>query len=318
MISRNQIQEQLGFTLKGVDIPRLGVKYEGKVRDCYVVGDRRVIITTDRLSAFDVVLTTIPFKGQLLSEMAAFWFDKTKHIVPNHILGHPHPNVFIAREVEVLPIEVVVRGYLAGSAWRDYEKGLAVSGVVLPAGMKKSEKFDRPIITPSTKAEKGTHDMPISSSAVVASRIVEKTLWEEVSTRALELFEFGTVEAAKRGLILVDTKYEFGVLRTRGGTELILADEIHTQDSSRYWIADSYQERVAAGEDPQMLDKEFVRTKLIALGYMGEGTPPVLSDDFRVDTAERYMEVYERLTGEQFKATVGAIEQDIIKVLSAL
>ncbi|MCB0360828.1 MAG: hypothetical protein KDD44_14365, partial [Bdellovibrionales bacterium] len=251
MLSRDTLQQQLAFTIAEIDVPGLGDKIQGKVRDSYVLGDRRVLVTSDRLSAFDVILTTVPFKGEVLNRMAAYWFNATKDIVENHIIDVPHPNIFVARQVEILPVEVIVRGYLTGSAWRDYSAGKDVSGVALPQGMKKSQRFDTPLLTPSTKAERGEHDMPISCAEIVSSGLVEKSLWSEVERVAQELFAFGSKEAASRGLILVDTKYEFGTyLDASGKRRLVLADEVHTSDSSRYWISASYAERYAAGEDP--------------------------------------------------------------------
>ncbi len=301
MINEETIREKLNSTFNGVDVNFLGNKYGGKVRDCYVVKDKRILITSDRLSAFDRVLTTIPFKGEILTKLANFWFKKTKHIVKNHIISYPHPNVLIAKEINMLPVEVIVRGYLTGSALRDYNKGLAISGIKLPEGLKKSEKLPSPIITPSTKAEKGLHDEPISSEEIVSKGLVEKELWENVCKLSLKLFECGRQHAESKGLILVDTKYEFGYLKNEDGSlEIIIADEIHTQDSSRYWIKDSYLDSFNKGEEPKMLDKEFVRSWLMDKGYMGEGTPPEFSDDFRVEIAKKYIEAYEKITGEEF------------------
>lgn len=313
MLDRELVREQLAHTLQTVDLPNLGEKINGKVRDCYVRknsegGKERILITSDRLSAFDKVLVTIPFKGQVLTQMAMHWFEETKDIVANHIISHPHPNVMIGREVKILPIEVVIRGYLTGSAWRDYQAGRDISGIKLPSGLKLSEKFPEPLITPSTKAEQGDHDEPISSQEIVARGIVEEKLWNQVCETALKLFARGTKKARERGLILVDTKYEFGVSESG---ELVLADEVHTQDSSRYWILDSYEERFKKGEVPEMLDKEFVRGWLIEQGYMGDGTPPVFSDDFRIDTALRYIEAYERITGKTFVPETGDVAKKI-------
>lgn len=305
MIDRKIIEQQLPFTLNDIELP-LGEKYRGKVRDCYVKGDTRILVTSDRLSAFDRVLTTIPFKGQVLNQMASYWFRETKHLVPNHIIAEPHPNVFIGRQAKILPIEVIVRGYLTGSAWRDYQAGKDISGIVLPKGLKKSHRFETPLITPSTKAEQGFHDEPISSEEIVRKGIVEKKLWEEACEAALSLFAFGSKRANENGLILVDTKYEFGTVETNGKQQLIVADEIHTSDSSRYWVRESYPPAYEAGEDPVMLDKEFVRRWLMEQGYMGEGTPPVFTDAFRVDTATRYIEAFERITGTAFTPTAGS------------
>lgn len=318
MRDRSIIEKQLPFTLNSIDLPNLGPKIEGKVRDSYVLGNRRILITSDRLSAFDRVLTTIPFKGELLNRMASYWFKETAHVIENHILEEPHPNVFISRQVEILPVEVVIRGYLTGSAWRDYQAGKAISGIALAKGLKNSEQFETPLLTPSTKAERGKHDEPISSEEIVKTGIVEKKLWQEVSEKALQLFAVGTKKALERGLILVDTKYEFGTYQDSSGkTRLILADEIHTQDSSRYWIANSYRERFETGQDPEMLDKEFVRRWLIERGYMGDGTPPQIPDSFRVDAAIKYIDACERITGKPFSGQVGSLAPQIQAAIAA-
>ncbi len=316
MVSEQTAIEQINKTIKSIDldIPKSN-KIEGKVRDCYVLNDStRLLIATDRLSAFDVILTTIPFKGQVLTQMAKFWFDKTAHILPNHIISYPHPNVMHAKEVKILPIEVVVRGYLAGSAYRDYEASRDISGVKLPSGMKKSQKLSELIVTPSTKEEKGNHDIPISEEEIIKRNIVSKELWENVRTKALELFKFGTLEAEKKGFILVDTKYEFGLDIKTG--ELTLADEIHTPDSSRYWLKENYQERFDSNQDPEMLDKEFVRRELIKMGFMGDGEIPTLSDEFKAKTAIRYIEVYEKITGETFIPAKEITTEQIITAIS--
>ncbi|MFN8391991.1 MAG: phosphoribosylaminoimidazolesuccinocarboxamide synthase [Bdellovibrionota bacterium] len=317
MLERNVIEQQLKTTLNELDLPQLGEKYRGKVRDCYVVGSQRILITSDRLSAFDRVLTTIPFKGQVLNQMASYWFRETRHLVPNHIIAEPHPNVFVGREAKILPVEVIVRGYLTGSAWRDYQAGKAISGITLPKGLKKSARFETPLITPSTKAEHGVHDEPISSEEIVRTGLVEKKLWEETCDAALRLFAFGTKRAAENGLILVDTKYEFGVAPgANGKPELIVADEIHTSDSSRYWVLSSYDDAYASGQDPVMLDKEFVRGWLMKQGYMGDGTPPAFPDAFRVDTAIKYIEAFERITGKQFEGLPGNPQEAIKRALA--
>jgi len=311
---REILREALAQTRDTVDLDGFGPKIKGKVRDCYVVGDKRILISSDRFSAFDVILTTIPYKGKLLNDMAAFWFEKTKHIVKNHLVSRPHPSVFVGEEVKIIPIEVVVRQYLAGSSYRDYAAGKDVSGVKLPPGLKKSAKLEELIITPSTKAEQGDHDAPISESSILENKIVSQDVWDNVRETALKLFSFAAEEVAKRGLILVDTKYEFGLKTNKNGSqELVLADEVHTQDCSRYWIRESYQERFARGEDPEMLDKEFVRRQLIAKGYMGEGTPPEFSDDFRIEIAEKYIEAYEMITGLNFDFSIGPIDEKVLQ-----
>lgn len=309
MLSKETISAQLAQCIDRVDLSGYGDCIRGKVRDCYVLGDKRILIASDRLSAFDRVLTTIPFKGQLLNQMTSFWFNKTKHIVDNHILAHPHPNVFICQEVEIIPVEVVVRGYLAGSAWRDYEAGRDISGIKLRDGLSKFQQLDEPVITPSTKALHGKHDEPISESEILSRKLVDADIWARVRSSALSLFKFGSQQAAQRDLILVDTKYEFGVISTPQETKVVLADEIHTQDSSRYWVASSYKNNLANGQDPEMLDKEFVRRDLIARGYMGDGPLPEFTQEFRIETCLRYIDVFERLTGQEFKPTIVAQEQ---------
>ncbi len=319
MSVKDQAIKQIPNTLEKTELSGLGEKIPGKVRDSYVVGDKRILVTSDRLSAFDVVLTSIPFKGQVLNDMAHYWFKQTEHIIENHIIDRPHPNIFIGKQAEILPVEVVIRGYLTGSAWRDYQAGKDISGIPLPAGLKKSHKFEAPLLTPSTKAEVGEHDQPISSEEILRQGIVKEEIWKEVSEKAMELFEFGTKLAAERGLILVDTKYEFGLIDDgEGNKRLILADEVHTSDSSRYWIAESYQQAYQSGEEPKKLDKEFVRGWLIEQGYMGEGTPPDFPDDFRAQVAEKYIEAYETITGESFQAEVRDIKSEVEALGSGL
>ena len=206
----------------------------------------------------------------------------------------------VVKNCEILPIEVVVRGYLTGRAWRDYQAGKAISGIKLPSGLKNSHRFDQPLMTPSTKAEKGEHDLPISEQALVSEGFVDSTLWSQVRSVAFDLFALGSKRAKEQGLLLVDTKYEFGLLNGK----LILADEIHTMDSSRYWVADSYEQRYQAEQAPHMLDKEPVRQWLISQGYMGEGAPPAFSDQYRSQIALHYIDSYERITGSEFKARV--------------
>lgn len=313
MLDHATLLQALPACIDSVEFPELGNKISGKVRDCYVVGDKRVLIASDRLSAFDKVLTTIPFKGQILNGMASYWFQRTAHIVPNHLITEPHPNVFVGLELIILPIEVVVRGYIAGSAARDYEAGRDVSGVGLPKGMKKFQALDKPLITPSTKAEAGQHDEPISEGEILERGIVKAMLWQEVREKALELFAFGTAEAAKRDLILVDTKYEFGLRQLPNGKqELTLADEVHTPDSSRYWVRSTYQSRFDNGEAPDNFDKEFVRSWLISKGYMGDGTPPEFPNEFRVDIAKKYIRAFEMITGRSFEGRSKPIDVEAI------
>lgn len=258
-------------------------------------------MTTDRLSCFDIIVTTIPFKGQVLNQLALYWFEKASSIVPVHVVSSPDPNVIVGREAQVVPIEVVVRGYLAGSAWRDYEAGRSISGVSLPQGMKRSQKLPQPILTPSTKAKKGDHDEPISEDTIVAQKIVSEDLWQQIRTAALRLFDLGTKVAAQKGLILVDTKYEFGLC----DGELMLVDELHTLDSSRYWVASEYVSRFQSGQDQVMLDKEPTRQWLISKGFMGEGPIPYFTDEHRVSIAKHYIQSYEKITGRSFEPVPG-------------
>ena len=301
------IKEQLPYTLDVFEGGDLGERYKGKVRENFYMGDEIIMVTTDRVSAFDHVLGTIPFKGQILTEIANFWFEKTKHIVPNHIISSPDPQVLVARRAETLPVEVIVRGYITGSLWREYEQGInGQYGFLLPEGLKKDQKFDTPILTPSTKAEYGKHDEPIARDAIV-NGLVEESVYAQAEEYALDLFTAGQEWASKQGLILVDTKYEFGMV----DDELIVIDEIHTPDSSRYWIASEYEKRFNEGQSQNMLDKENIRQWLIERGFSGEGTPPVLTDEIRVTLAERYIELYTQLTGNEFHPLLGDVKSRI-------
>jgi phosphoribosylaminoimidazole-succinocarboxamide synthase len=303
------ISAQLPHTLVRTDFPSLGQKYQGKVRDTYRQGDRLVLVTSDRLSAFDHVLTTIPFKGEVLNRLANFWFDKTKHVAKNHVLDVPDPNVTIARACQPLPVEVVIRGYLTGSLWRDYEKsGREHYGLTFDAGLRKDQKFDAPIITPATKEQLGKHDEPISEADLLARGLASKRDWERIVEAARGLFAEGQKWAASRGLILVDTKYEFGKV----GDELYVIDEIHTPDSSRYWVASEYAQRFAQGQDQRMLDKENIRQWLIReRGFTGHGAPPPIPDDVRVDLARKYLAAFEQITGAPLSLEPGDVHARI-------
>ena len=302
MIDIEQIRHQLGQTLDRSDFPELGAKYEGKVRDCYTHGGKRTIIVSDRISAFDVVLGTIPFKGQVLNRIARHWFDLTKHLVPNHVLSTPDPAVMVAVECEVLPVEFVMRAYLAGttktSAWYHYENGArSFCGHTLPDGMRRNERLAKPILTPSTKAAKGGHDESVSREQLLQKGVIAAEAFDEAGALCERLFAFGQQEAARRGLILVDTKYEIG--RRLDGS-LCFIDEIHTPDSSRYWFADDYEARFERGEDPRGLDKDYVRNSFVTQGYRGDGPAPPLTDEVRVEASRRYMALAELITGEAF------------------
>ena len=302
MLSDTILKNQLKFTLDKTNF-KFGKKYEGKVRDNYTFDDKRIIITTDRISAFDRVLCTIPFKGQVLNQTAAFWFEKTKNIIENHVISIPDPNVMLVKECKPLPVEMVVRGYITGvtttSAWYNYEKGVRnFCGNILPEGLKKNQKLAKPIITPSTKAEHGAHDESVSGEEIIKRKVVDEKLYRQMEKASLALFDFGTKLIVKNNLILVDTKYEFGELNGK----LVLIDEAHTPDSSRFWIKNTYDKLFYQGQEPQKLDKEYVRMWLSEKGFIGEGKIPLIPDEVKVEAAKRYITAYEMITSKQFEA----------------
>jgi phosphoribosylaminoimidazole-succinocarboxamide synthase len=303
MVAPDALRAALPLTLDQTDLDALGAKYEGKVRDNYTTRDgRRFIVVTDRISAFDRVLGTIPFKGQLLNGMAAWWFEKTKGVVPNHVIRVPDPNVLECVECTPVLVEMVVRAYATGttstSLWTHYERGVRdFCGHKLPDGLKKHQKLPEAILTPTTKAPKGEHDVSGSREEILATGHVTAKDFDEAAELAMKLFKAGQAITAERDLILVDTKYEFG--RTQDG-KLVVIDEIHTPDSSRFWQAKTYAARFEAGQDPETFDKDFVRRWFIAQGYKGDGTPPAMTDDVRVGAAERYITAYEQITGLTF------------------
>jgi len=298
------LEAYLDKTIDDITIPGLPAPYTGKVRQSYdLPGDRKVIIATDRLSAFDRQITTIPLKGQVLNQLAGFWFKTTKDICPNHVLAYPDPNVLICRKLKMLPVELVVRGYLAGSTatsiLKMYKAGRRdMYGVTFPDGMRDNQALEHPIITPTTKAAKNDHDAPLSPQQIVDQHILEKDVWEKVSGYALALFAHGQKIAKEKGRILADTKYEFGMLPD--GT-IVLGDEIHTPDSSRYWIAATYQECIDSGKPPETLDKDVVRRWLVDHCDPYKDAIPPIPDSVRIATAETYVSVYEKMTGETLK-----------------
>jgi len=294
------IKENLNncLTETNLDLPN---KKIGKVRDNYDLEDKMILITTNRQSAFDRILASIPFKGQVLNQTSAWWFEKTKHIIPNHVIDVPDPNVTVGKKCTVFPIEFVVRGYITGttdtSAWLNYSNGVReFCGNTLPEGLKKNQKFDTPIVTPTTKAD--DHDRSITPKEIVEENLMSQADWDYVSKKALELFKFGQITSLKNGMILVDTKYEFG--KDRDGN-ILLIDEIHTPDSSRYWIAKSYEERFKKNEEPENIDKEFLR-----LWFRNNCDPyndtelPVAPEELVVELSSRYIQLYETITGEKF------------------
>jgi len=309
----NVIKKQLNFTLNEFELGHnMEGHYRGKVRDNYYFGDRMLMVTTDRVSAFDHVLGTIPFKGQILTEIANFWFNKTKNIVPNHVISTPDPQVLISKKAKPLPVEIIIRKYITGSLWREYSKGInGQYGFMLPDNLKENQEFPDPIITPSTKAEYGKHDEPISRDQVI-KELVPEDIYSKAEDYALKLFQSGQEWASKMGLILVDTKYEFGLYNN----ELIVIDEIHTPDSSRYWIKDCYLDNFENNRSQNMLDKENIRQWLIDQGFKGEGTPPELTDEIRILLSQKYIELYKKLIGRDFIPTIGDVKNRILNNLN--
>jgi phosphoribosylaminoimidazole-succinocarboxamide synthase len=285
-------------------IPELPNAYHGKVRDNYDLPDgRRIIIASDRLSAFDRILAAIPFKGQVLTQTARFWFEHTADICPNHVLAYPDPNVVIGKRLDILPVEVVVRGYLAGTTATSiltlYAKGeREMYGVRLPDGLRPNARLPEAIITPTTKAFDGGHDEPLSPADIVEQGLLSAEQWSTLSRYALALFARGQAMAAERGLILVDTKYEFGL---DADGRIILADEIHTPDSSRYWFAETYAARFAAGEKPESFDKDFVRNWVAARCDPYKDDIPAIPQELVLETAEVYVRAFETITGLSFE-----------------
>ncbi len=303
MLTESELRAALPAALSSVDLPFLGVRTQGKVRDIYRHDDRLILVTTDRLSAFDRILGLVPYKGQVLTQLAAWWFAQTQDIVGNHLLDTPDPNVTVARICEPLPVEVVVRGYITGvtstALWYQYSLGnRTIYGIDFPDGLRKNDALPTPIITPTTKARDGGHDERITSAEVVAMGLVPAQVWEQVSAAAIALFQRGQELARRGGLILVDTKYEFGIAPDGG---VVLIDEMHTPDSSRFWIAETYADRIAAAQEPDNFDKEFIRLYYAAHGYRGEGAPFPLPADLAVQAAARYIQTYEMLTGQRFE-----------------
>jgi phosphoribosylaminoimidazole-succinocarboxamide synthase len=290
----------------------------GKVRVSYSLGnDQRLFVTTDRLSAFDRVVAAVPFKGQVLNQLAAWWFANTTDIVANHVVSLPDPNATIGIEAQPLPVEVIVRGYITGvtstSLWRRYAEGeRTIYGHRLPEGMQQHQQLDNALITPTTKAEAGAHDEALTCAEVVSNGLVTSELWDQVQSVALALFARGQQVAQSAGLFLADTKYEFGL--APDGT-LVLIDEMHTPDSSRFWIAETYDERVSSGQDPESLDKEPIRRALSAAGFRGDGDSPDLGPEVVAVTTERYIDAYQRLTGQTFIPGSYPVQERLIENL---
>lgn len=300
MISRQKIIKNIPHVLKTVNIPGLGKKHQGKVRDIYQKGDKRIIVTTDRQSAFDKVLGYIPFKGQVLTKLSAFWFKETADIIPNHLISVPDPNVMVVKNCKVVPIEMVVRGYITGvtdtSIWGSYEKGeRIIYGIKFPEGLRKNQQLPKPVITPTTKAEEG-HDERLTEKEILQRRIVSLSIWKQMKKAARALYERGQKISDKEGMILADTKYEFGLDKGK----LMLIDEIHTPDSSRYWVKKTYKERFKKGLEPESYDKEPLRIWFKERGYTGKGKIPKMPPEFLARMSSLYMSIYEKITGKKF------------------
>jgi len=295
-----------------------GIKYRGKVRDTYDLGDRLILITTDRQSAFDRVIAAVPYKGQALNLTSAWWFEQTQSIVPNHLLAIPDPNVLIAKKCHVFPIEFVIRAYITGttntSLWTQYQQGKReYCGLSFPDGLRKNQRLLEPVMTPTTKDKQ--HDRPISPAEIISEGWMTKAEWEETSAAALQLFAYGSQVAAKHGLILVDTKYEFG--RDQAGN-IVIVDEMHTPDSSRYWLANSYEERFNQNLEPENIDKEFLRLWFAKnCDPYQDKTLPTAPPELIVTLASRYVQLYEMITNLHFNfSAVENIEKRIMKNLA--
>ena len=297
-------QQLIDNCLTDAEFPELPDFYRGKVRDAYGLPDgRRLLISTDRQSAFDQVLAAVPFKGQVLTQTARYWFDKTADICPNHVISYPDPNAALVKHLNMLPIEMVVRDYLTGSTetsiWPMYERGeRLLYGHEFPDGLIKNQKLPETIITPTTKAAQGDHDAPITEAEILETQLVTTEQWHELAEKSLALFTRGREMAVKNDLILVDTKYEFGV--DENGI-IVVADEIHTPDSSRYWLADSYPARFASGENPESLDKEFLRLWIAAKCDPYKDPIPEIPAATLIEFSEKYIKLFERVTGQAFE-----------------
>jgi len=317
MLSSEQIGAVLPLALDKTHLS-LPERQEGKVRDWYSLeGGRKLFVTTDRLSAFDRVLARVPYKGQVLNQLSAFWFDATRDLIDNAVLAIPDPNTVVMRAVKRFPVEVVVRGYITGvtttALWYRYSLGeREIYGYTFPDGLKKNQALPAPILTPTTKGEEGTHDERLSCAEVVSKGLVDSAVWDKVSAAALAVFRRGQELAARTGLILVDTKYELGF--TPDG-RVMLIDEVHTPDSSRYWKADTYRKCFDAGQEPENYDKEIVRLAYAERGYRGEGEPPRLPAELWIAASLRYISIYEMLTGKKFEPAAYPAEPRIVENL---
>lgn len=317
MISLDELLKQIPFSLDETDLPLSG-RAQGKVRDWYDLSNgQRLIVTTDRLSAFDRILARVPYKGQVLNQLSAWWFEQTQDIIRNQIIALPDPNACIVRIAEPLRVEVIVRGYISGvtstALWYRYSIGERnIYGYKFPDGLQKNQQLPNPIITPTTKGGATGHDERLTCAEVLEKGLLDANTWEQVQSAALAIFKRGQAIAKQAGIILVDTKYEFGC--TLDGN-VALIDEIHTPDSSRFWKADSYEERIAVGEDPENFDKEFVRLAYAEKGYRGDGEIPSMPDKLWAAASERYIQIYEMLTGKEFVPGTYPVQQRLLENL---
>jgi phosphoribosylaminoimidazole-succinocarboxamide synthase len=317
MISKDELIQLLPQALDETNLSLPG-KTSGKVRDWYdLPNGERLIVTTDRLSAFDVILARVPYKGQVLNQLSAWWFEQTQDLIPNHLVSVPDPNASVMRVANPLMVEVIVRGYITGvtstALWYRYSLGeREIYGYTFPDGLQKNAALPEPIITPTTKGGATGHDERLTCAEVVEQGLLDAKTWDQVQAAALAIFKRGQEVARKAGLILVDTKYEFG-LASDGS--VVLIDEVHTPDSSRFWKADTYAERFAAGEDPENFDKEFVRLEYAKQGYRGDGEIPAMPASFWAAASERYITIYELLTGKKFEAGAYPVEPRLVENL---
>ena len=320
MISKDELIQLLPFAFGETNLP-LPNKQTGKVREWYDLPDgKRLIITTDRLSAFDRILARVPYKGQVLNQLSVWWFGQTKDIIPNHLLSVPDPNASIVTTVEPLAVEVIVRGYITGvtstALWYRYSIGERnIYGYDFSEGLKKNQALSEPIITPTTKGGATGHDERLTCAEVTEKGLLDKQTWDQVQSAALAIFKRGQDVARKAGLILVDTKYELGIAPDGS---VMLIDEVHTPDSSRYWKADSYEAQFKAGKEPENFDKEFIRIAYAEKGYRGDGEIPSMPDELWAAAGERYVTIYEMLTGKTFEAGEYPVEERLLKNLKGL
>jgi len=319
MVDKNTIKKLIAQSVDKVDFKPLGKRLSGKVRDWYSRDHLRVLIATDRISAFDRVLGLIPLRGAVLNKLSEFWFEHTRDIISNHMIGTIDPNVMLVAEANALPIEVVVRSYITGvtdtSLWKKYSDGeRVIYGIKFPEGLKKNQKLTKPVITPTTRETgPGGHDEPITKKEIISKKLISPNIWRQIEKVAIALFERGTKIYDKAGFILADTKYEFGLDRQG---KLILIDEIHTPDSSRIWVKATYRENFKSGKEIENYDKELMRLWFVDQGYHGKGKPPQMPESLVLELSRRYQDVYEKASGEKFQIDISVPPKE--RIASAL